>query len=151
MKFTKKTVVIALSILSSITYAKSENYNWNSGVENDITIAEIKPSRSTPSPSHVFDSSADIASVNHSFIVQANNYTSSDENLVLTQLESYIKNTSTLINKAKALQDPNERYQFNYQALIQDLKEIANSINRFVNQNKSSQTPRVITPLTKRY
>lgn len=151
MKSIKKTTFIALLIFSSITQAEGANYNWNGSVKNNANNIVLEVSKFTAPPSHVFDNSDNVVSTNNSFAIQTNNYTGSDENLVLTQLENYINNTSMLINKAKALQNPNERYQFNYQALTQDLKEIANSVNRFVNQNKSSQTPRVITPLTKRY
>lgn len=83
--------------------------------------------------------------------VPTNNFNHSDENLSLSRLESYIRNTAFVIEEARTLQDKNARYKFDYSSLERDLSEIASSIKRFIDHDKSSQTPRKFEPLSKRY
>lgn len=73
------------------------------------------------------------------------------ESLLLAKIEKYIRSSSYLIDEAQAMQNDNAKYRFKYNLLRQDLSEIANSINRYLNQNKRSQTPRIIEPLVKEY
>jgi RAQPRD family integrative conjugative element protein len=72
-------------------------------------------------------------------------------NLSLEGIEQYLRSTSYLIDEAEALQRDDARYRFRYDVLRQDLSEIANSINRFIMQNKRSQMPRSFSPLVKEY
>ncbi|CAB5506085.1 hypothetical protein AZO1586R_2029 [Bathymodiolus azoricus thioautotrophic gill symbiont] len=74
-----------------------------------------------------------------------------NELLALKKIETYITNTTHLIDEAEAMQTNAERYKFRYYALRQDLTDIAKSVRRFINQNKKSQVPRNITPLIKEY
>ena len=136
-----KTLVKVLSVYPFLFFALSSqavSYEIN----NDDYYSTYKKER--------FEREMSISRINPLNVVPSN-YTNNSENKTLTEVESYIRNTTSLIDKSQALQISNERYQFNYEALKQDVLEIANSIQRFKNHNKSSQTPRFISPLTKRY
>jgi RAQPRD family integrative conjugative element protein len=75
----------------------------------------------------------------------------SNDSLPLKKIEHYIRNSTYLIDEAQALQNNDARYRFKYPLLRQDLSEIANSINRYLTQDKRSQAPRLVTPLVKAY
>lgn len=74
-----------------------------------------------------------------------------NELLALKKIETYITNATHLIDEAEAMQTDGERYRFHYYSLRKDLTDVAESVRRFINQNKKSQTPRNITPLVKEY
>jgi RAQPRD family integrative conjugative element protein len=75
----------------------------------------------------------------------------SNDSLPLKKIEQYIRNSAYLIDEAQALQSNDARYRFKYHLLRQDLSEIAESINRYLTQDKRSQAPRLVTPLVKAY
>jgi RAQPRD family integrative conjugative element protein len=83
--------------------------------------------------------------------LSTNNYNNSTEHKALTQLESYLRNSNNIIKRSMAVRNKDSRYKFNYRAVTSDIAEIANSINRFVNQDKFNQAPRAFEPLSKRY
>ncbi|SFV89203.1 hypothetical protein MNB_SUP05-SYMBIONT-5-361 [hydrothermal vent metagenome] len=83
-------------------------------------------------------------------VVFASNF-NANELQALKKVEQYIRSTAPLIEKAKGMQIVDSRYKFGYDALRQDLAEVSNSIQRFINQNKRSQAPRVIKALIKEY
>lgn len=69
----------------------------------------------------------------------------------LKKVEQHIRSTAFLIEEAEGMQIVDSRYKFDYNALRQDLAEVSNSIQRFINQNKRSQAPRSIKALVKEY
>jgi len=75
----------------------------------------------------------------------------SNDSLPLKKIEQYIRNSAYLIDEAQALQSNDARYRFKYHLLRQDISEIANSINRYLTQDKRSQAPRLVIPLVKAY
>ncbi len=74
-----------------------------------------------------------------------------NELLALKKLEQYIINTYHLIDNAESMQADGARYKFDYPELRQDLTYVTASINRFINHNQKSQTPRTIVPLITEY
>lgn len=79
------------------------------------------------------------------------NFSQSDELLLLKKLEQYIRSSSYLIDEAQAMQRNDARYKFEYLLLKQDLSDIADGIKKFIRQDKRSQAPRKIRPLIKEY
>lgn len=83
--------------------------------------------------------------------IPVKNYTNVSELAALKKLEQYIRGSAYLIENAQALSNPDARYKFNYDILIQDLSEIASAIDRSINQDKRSQKPRALKPLVAEY
>lgn len=77
-------------------------------------------------------------------ILNANN---TDELSTLEQARKYLLKTNYLINRAEVLVSDNARYRFKYDVLRQDLKDISNSIERYIVRDKGDQTPRHYEPL----
>ena len=82
--------------------------------------------------------------INNSFLVL------DAEKKQLAKIEKYIRNTTHLIDRAKALQNDNARYKFIYSRLRADLDDITSAIYRHIKEN-NRQTPRNITPLKLAY
>lgn len=130
-----------------------KNWNYSNGAASIVEEQETKPIHHSGTINNTYNKPyiAQQAQPTQPPTAYINNWSHNNEKEILSQIEGYLRNSSTLIQKAEALQNDNARIKFNYYQLKKDISDVASSIRRYIEHNQHSTEPRSIEPLTLRY